>query len=293
MPGMGCLCCGAATEVGLLCRKCAFEVPPCEGLIPDHIRSTVVPTDAAAWVVDGFGAAHAVASKTMLGRSHDGELVVLASSVSREHAEIRRNGAGWSVRDLGSRNGTFLDGARCQGRVALPHRAQLKFGDVAMWFLAEVVHEPVGQPSLVTGSAAGGLVRYMLAVGDHELCLVGGSDSTAGGSLLSRATGNDPWVEHGLAPLEFQLLRALAARAHEEATSPAAVRGCVATRQLARDLPFQSKYANEENVRQVVRRVRAVLTEIGVDGALAVAPGRGYYLSCPVTVAADRAKSDR
>jgi DNA-binding winged helix-turn-helix (wHTH) protein len=58
----------------------------------------------------------------------------------------------------------------------------------------------------------------------------------------------------------------------------------VATRQLARDLPFQSKYANEENVRQVVRRLRTVLGEIGVDNMLAVSPGRGYYLSCPVSV---------
>jgi DNA-binding winged helix-turn-helix (wHTH) protein len=59
----------------------------------------------------------------------------------------------------------------------------------------------------------------------------------------------------------------------------------VQTKQLARDLPFQSKYANEENVRQVVRRLRSVLGEIGVENVLAVAPGRGYYLSCPVSVA--------
>jgi hypothetical protein len=31
--------------------------------------------------------------------------------------------------------------------------------------------------------------------------------------------------------------------------------------------------------------LRGVLGEIGVDTVLAVAPGRGYYLSCPVTVA--------
>jgi pSer/pThr/pTyr-binding forkhead associated (FHA) protein len=91
----------------------------------------VSPTDAAAWLVDGFGAAHAAASKSTIGRSHDGEVVVLAASVSREHAELRRTDSGWYVRDLGSRNGTFVDGARCQGRVALPHRAQLKVGDVA------------------------------------------------------------------------------------------------------------------------------------------------------------------
>jgi DNA-binding winged helix-turn-helix (wHTH) protein len=60
----------------------------------------------------------------------------------------------------------------------------------------------------------------------------------------------------------------------------------VQTKQLARDLPFQSKWANEENVRQVVRRLRGALGELGVESVLAVAPGRGYYLSCPVTVVA-------
>ena len=63
------------------------------------------------------------------------------------------------------------------------------------------------------------------------------------------------------------------------------MRGCVATKQLARDLPFQSKYANEENVRQVVRRLRGLLGDLGVEAILAVAPGRGYYLASPVTIA--------
>ncbi|HWU89858.1 MAG TPA: helix-turn-helix domain-containing protein, partial [Kofleriaceae bacterium] len=94
--------------------------------------------------------------------------------------------------------------------------------------------------------------------------------------------GAEAWTERALPPLEFQLLRTLCARATEEAASPSAVRGCVATKQLARDLPFQSKYANEENVRQVVRRLRAALAEVGAEGALAVVPGRGYYLACPV-----------
>lgn len=283
---MGCLCCGAGAEVGELCRACAQEVSPCDGLIPDHLRSNVDTTEAAAWVVDGFGAAHAVAAKTGIGRRTEGELVVLASSVSREHAELRRTDAGWHLRDLGSRNGTFVDGARAQGRAPLQDRTLIKIGDVALWFLAEVVHEPVTPPSMATASAGGGIVRFNITPGTIELCLVGTADGVAGGSLLSRATGDPGWSERGLPPLEFQLLRALCTRATEEASSPSSVRGCVQTRQLARDLPFQSKYANEENVRQVVRRLRAQLDELGTEAILAVAPGRGYYLACPVSVAA-------
>lgn len=279
---MGCLCCGGSAEVGVLCRKCAQEVSPCEGLIPEHIRSRV--DDPDAWVVDGFGVAHQLCEKTMIGRNHEGDLVVLAASASRMHAELKKGENGWYIRDLGSHNGTFVDGTRCQGRVNLPNRALLKFGDVTMWFLAEVPDEPMTAASMETGSVGGGLVRFLIqASTDSELCLVGSSDAAAGGALLSRASGTESWKERALPPLEFQLLRALCARALEETDSPAAVRGCVATKQLAKDLPFQSKYANEENVRQVVRRLRSALEEVGAGGILSVAPGRGYYLSSPVT----------
>jgi hypothetical protein len=283
MDAMACLCCGAGADVGVLCRGCAQDVAPCDGLIPDHVRSTVDAADADAWVVDGFGHAHALAARSGVGRNHEGQLVLLAASVSREHAELRRSDAGWTLRDLGSRNGTFVDKVRVQGRVALPARAVVRVGDVALWFLAEVAHEPVATPSLATGSIAGGLVRFTAAHAGLELCIVGSSDTSTGGALLARAAGAEAWAERNLPPLEFQLLRALCARASEEADSPSAVRGCVATKQLARDLPFQSRYANEENVRQVVRRLRAELRELGAEGIVAVAPGRGYYLAAPVT----------
>src|SRR5580704_13800108 len=37
--------------------------------------------------------------------------------LSREHAEISFDGRRWTVRDLGSRNGTFADGVRVSGSV--------------------------------------------------------------------------------------------------------------------------------------------------------------------------------
>ena len=81
-----------------------------------------------------------------------GELVVLASSVTRNHAELREVDGAWTVRDLGSRNGTFVDSVRVQGRTPLPPRGLLKVGDVALWFLAEVMHEPAPPPTARTTS---------------------------------------------------------------------------------------------------------------------------------------------
>jgi hypothetical protein len=283
---MGCLCCGAEPEIGALCRSHAKEVEPCDGLIPDHIHSRIDSTDAEAWVVDGFGGAHPIAARSRIGRSHDSELIVLASSVSREHAELQHAETGWVVTDLGSRNGTFVHGARSQSPVTLPERAVLRVGDVALWFLAEIVHEPTQRPAMTTDGTKGGLVRYQLVRGDKELCIVTTDNDASAGALLWREIGADKWSERSLAPLEYQLLRALCIRAHEEASSPSTIRGCVPTKQLVTDLPFQSKYANQENVRQVVLRLRGVLSEVGVGGLLAVAPGRGYYLASPVTVGA-------
>jgi len=279
-----CVCCERGTEVGALCRDCALQVAPCEGLIPDHIRSTT--DQEAAWLIDGFGHGHALAPLSVIGRDYARHIVVLQDSVSREHAELKKTDRGWQIRDLGSHNGTFVDKVRCQGRSILPERAIIKVGHVSVWFLSAVNEQPAQPRSMATKNADDGVVRYLLTHAEVEMCVVGGADLTTGGSLLSRAKGSGDWAKPmELPPLEFQLLRALCTAAHSEADSPSTARGCIPTRQLARDLPFRGPYADEENVRQVVKRLRDALKEVGAAGVLSVVPGRGYYLGCDVAIA--------
>jgi putative nucleotidyltransferase with HDIG domain len=74
-------------------------------------------------------------SETILraGRLATLEIVLEDSSVSRRHAEIRATDKGWRVRDLGSTNGTFLNGTRLgPGEwVVRPHDI-VRFGNVTI-----------------------------------------------------------------------------------------------------------------------------------------------------------------
>src|SRR6185295_19360710 len=47
-----------------------------------------------------------------LGRNESCDYQILSSRVSREHAEIARDGSAFVVRDLKSTNGTFVNGER-------------------------------------------------------------------------------------------------------------------------------------------------------------------------------------
>jgi S1-C subfamily serine protease len=49
-------------------------------------------------------------------------------AASKKHAELRREAGGWSVQDLGSRNGTFVNGVRAEGPVWLEPGDVIRFG---------------------------------------------------------------------------------------------------------------------------------------------------------------------
>jgi hypothetical protein len=58
------------------------------------------------------GAHHRLGRVTTLGRTPDNKIVVHTKEVSRRHAEIVMAGGGYLVKDLGSPNGTFVNGER-------------------------------------------------------------------------------------------------------------------------------------------------------------------------------------
>jgi pSer/pThr/pTyr-binding forkhead associated (FHA) protein len=48
----------------------------------------------------------------VIGRSRDCDIVLDDPNVSRRHAEVRKEGDGWTVADLGSTNGVKVNGRR-------------------------------------------------------------------------------------------------------------------------------------------------------------------------------------
>ncbi len=57
----------------------------------------------------------------VIGRRSDCQIFVPDMRVSRQHARLWRDGEGWSLEDLGSNNGTFINGLRLQAATQLRH----------------------------------------------------------------------------------------------------------------------------------------------------------------------------
>jgi pSer/pThr/pTyr-binding forkhead associated (FHA) protein len=73
---------------------------------------------------------------TVIGRDPESHICTDEPSVSRRHAAISTSADGAMFRDLGSRNGTFVDGRRIAGPAPLADGAVMSIGRVALLFAA-------------------------------------------------------------------------------------------------------------------------------------------------------------
>jgi phosphoserine phosphatase RsbU/P len=77
-----------------------------------------------------------------VGRSPGNQIVLFHRTVSREHAEIRVDGEKIEIEDLGSRNGTFVNGERVEGTAAATPGSQVRFGNVNLVLTGDEVTSP-------------------------------------------------------------------------------------------------------------------------------------------------------
>jgi SARP family transcriptional regulator, regulator of embCAB operon len=71
-----------------------------------------------------------------IGRDPSNEIVIRDQTVSRAHARVDRRGADWVITDLGSLNGSHVNGQRmvANQEVQLPPGATVQLGDVILSF---------------------------------------------------------------------------------------------------------------------------------------------------------------
>ncbi|MFO0615464.1 MAG: sigma 54-interacting transcriptional regulator [Polyangiaceae bacterium] len=82
--------------------------------------------------------------RVVLGRSDEADVRIEVASISRRHALFERRASAdgtrvWTVTDLGSHNGTFVDGRATTGAVELSPGAMVRAGDVLLQFVERAV----------------------------------------------------------------------------------------------------------------------------------------------------------
>jgi len=132
-------------------------------------------------------------ARVVLGRLEHCEVVLAGRGASREHAELVREGGGWTIRDLGSSNGTFVNDERIESR-------RLRAGDV------------IGIGPEITATFLGDAPRAEAAI-----------EASASGVRLERRT-----VKRGEAPPAPDVTRAPARRAADRARAPRGRRAAAA-----------------------------------------------------------------
>jgi adenylate cyclase len=90
-------------------------------------RFTVYSSDGVSYEI-------AVGNTATIGRSADNTISLEGSHVSRQHAIVRCHNAGYQIMDLGSRNGTFVDGQRVVMPMVLQSGARVKIAEYELVF---------------------------------------------------------------------------------------------------------------------------------------------------------------
>ena len=146
-------------EVRGLAPPAVSAQPLVEGLQPTRVRQ--IPTLPVLVLVAGqqAGTELPVGGQVVVGRDPGVADVVLDgdTEISRRHASFAAAGAGLTVQDLGSTNGTFVNGQRlAQDAVTLGNGDRVELGEtvIEIRLAGEAVAEPAPMPAATPTPAA-------------------------------------------------------------------------------------------------------------------------------------------
>ncbi len=132
-----------------------------------------------------------LAAQCLVGRSPSCGLVLEDRFVSSEHAKILWINGSWRLRDLGSRNGTFVDAQRLEpGQLAeLQAGARIGFGEVEEAFELVDANPPSAMATDIESREVVAAEGEMLVLPDQDHPEVTVYHSNTAGWVAERATG--------------------------------------------------------------------------------------------------------
>lgn len=119
-------------------RRVLSNVPPInerrQGKMTTYFRKGEEDQDFR-WILSAetgplAGLSFGVQRPLMLGRSLDCDIAVVSPQVSRNHARLDLEGGQLEIEDLGSANGTVVNGKQVKGRCKLRNEDEVRFHDI-------------------------------------------------------------------------------------------------------------------------------------------------------------------
>ncbi len=127
-------------------------------------------------------------SSGIIGRGESAEIFIPEAGISREHAQISKYGSNYYIKDLGSTNGSFINGQQLEAGLVYPIRPKdiLRIGTLS--YSTEGINAVLGDPSL---SAFGeDLYQGEFFIGSSTSFSYGGSSAT----IPSASLGTDDLI---------------------------------------------------------------------------------------------------
>jgi hypothetical protein len=290
------VCSERVAAVGVLCEECREELSTPIRISPEQIQLRVQRPLRAA-LIDLWGRPHQLDPRTLIGRQIDTHgLAVLEPSVSRHHAHLTFDNGGWTLRDLGSANGTFVDDRLLDAPADVHAGARIRFGHIGFYLVEDIDRLPpprlvrtvtstlrppimttprIGRPAPVTPDPD------EPAFEDEETTDVGLPEirfrlhePTGGGGGLVEIDGK----QVQLTTTQFELMALMVKRMAAERHQPELVRGFVRSSELIADLSWDTREPSENHVKQLVRRVRRALIKCEVGDLIESRHRFGYRL---------------
>lgn len=184
-------------------------------------------TRAVPILKDPTGREHPLAAeKIVLGRAVENDIVITSKRISREHACVRRQGWRLILEDLGSTNGTYLNGQRIQTAVQLRDGDQIKVGDVQFVFHdPDVTTQDSAVPDLEVDTLAGvvRVDRQVVSLAPKEYTLLVFLYEHLGQVCSKDEIGKAVWPEYQDGVFDYQienLVRRLRSKLESEPADP-------------------------------------------------------------------------